>query len=73
MTGEEIFFRDIKEYSRYGSFLMTLRLNLDDDELFPLLEEAERLGKKLAWNDKPLDPDKLDGDVTVDAICMVNK
>lgn len=73
MTGEELFKRDISTYSRYGSMLMTLHLHLDEDELYPLLEKAERLGKKLAWSNKPLDPDKLDGDVTLDAVCLVNK
>lgn len=73
MTGEEIFKRDISKYSRYASLLMTLHLHLDEAELYSLLEEAERLDKKLAWSNKPIDPDKLDGDVTLDAVCMINK
>lgn len=73
MTGEEIFKRDISKYSHYASLLMTLHLHLDEVELYSLLEEAERLGKKLAWSNKPIDPDKLDGDVTLDAVCMISK
>lgn len=73
MSGEEIFKRDISSYSRYARFLMTLYLHLDEDELYPLLEKAERLGMILAWSNKPIDPNKMDGDVTLDAVCMVNK
>ncbi len=48
MTGAEIYQRDAAVYSKYARLLQTLRLHLGEDVLYPLLERADKQGKKLA-------------------------
>jgi len=68
MKGIEIYKRDTAEYNEYSSLLQTLRLNLGENGLFALLEKAEKLGKKLAFDNSESEANIMDGDIVESAI-----
>lgn len=59
MTGFEIYDREIEKGGDYAQALRTMFLNIGE-KLFPLLEDAEKEGKKLEIDETNL-PDEWDG------------
>lgn len=51
MTGKEIYERESSVYSRYARLLQTIRLNIGEEDLYDLLEQAESMGKELAFKE----------------------
>lgn len=63
LSGSELFDVYLSRHDDYSSVLLTARIEIGD-ALFPLLEKAERLGKKVTIF-QDLDSDILDGTITV--------
>ena len=63
LSGRELFDIYLSRNDEYSSVLLTARIEIGD-ALFPLLEKAERLGKKVTIF-QDLDSDILDGTITV--------
>jgi hypothetical protein len=73
MTGREILSRDMKEYTRYGSFLMMLIYRLDNSFVEEKAEQAELLGKRLGYDESIGIPDVMDGDIIEAGVIFVDK
>lgn len=59
MTGKEIYLRDYSPNDEYSKLLAFLHLNMGED-LFPILEKAEVLGKKLLYDESKVPEGILD-------------
>lgn len=53
MTGKELFEKYTKARDEYARTLLTIEVNIGD-EIYPLLEQAEREGKKLEIDESQL-------------------
>ncbi|MBL7773601.1 MAG: hypothetical protein JNM95_12115 [Chitinophagaceae bacterium] len=73
MTGHEIISRDLNGDRKYAKLLMMLIYRLGNDFVEQKAEEAERLGKRLAYDESVCIPDVLDGDVIEDGVIFVDK
>jgi hypothetical protein len=71
MTGQEIFGRDTAQHSGYGNLLFFLALRFDDDLLYPLLEKAESMGKRISVYNPTNDPDIFDTEITLEQIIFI--
>lgn len=73
MSGHEIISRDLKGDREYAKLLMTLIYRLGSDFVERKAEEAEQLGKRLAYDESVCIPDVLDGDIIEDGVMLVDK
>lgn len=73
MTGHEIICRDLKGDREYGNLLMMLIYRLGSDFVEQKAEEAERLGKRLSYDESVGIPDVLDGDIIEDGVIFIDK
>ena len=67
MKGKDLFSKYINLRDDYARDLMTIFLNIGES-IYPLLEKAEREGKKLSINEADL-PDMWDS-FTIDAVTL---
>lgn len=68
MTGKELFDKYTEPRDDYARLLLTLRLNLDD-QLYRLLEQAEKAGKRLDVTQEP--DDHMRDEYTLDDVIFV--
>jgi hypothetical protein len=73
MNGHEIISRDLKGDRKYANLLMMLIYRLGGDFVEQKAEQAERLGKRLAYDESIDIPNVLDGDVIEDGVIFVDK